>query len=127
MARTTLTDQGRQKLREEALRRRPWEHSTGPRTAAGKAKVSRNAVKHGYWSREAVQARREGRVVPLAPEPRGRTDLRRMYITRLVRMVRCDDAGDYDPVEVVDEVLRRAMSQRRDAAMARALLFDLAG
>lgn len=25
----------------------PWRHSTGPRTAEGKARVSRNAVKHG--------------------------------------------------------------------------------
>ena len=49
-----------------------------------------------------------------------------MYITRLVRMVRCDDAGEYDPVEVADEVIRRAVSQRRDAGMARALLWDLA-
>ena len=29
---------------------RPWEHSTGPRTAVGKAKVARNAIKHGLRS-----------------------------------------------------------------------------
>ena len=28
---------------------RPWEHSTGPRTDAGKAVVSQNAYKGGLW------------------------------------------------------------------------------
>ena len=37
-----LTDQGRQKLREVALRNRPWEHGTGPRTREGKARVALN-------------------------------------------------------------------------------------
>ena len=34
----------------EAIRRwRPWEKSTGPRTAEGKAKASRNAYKGSEW------------------------------------------------------------------------------
>ena len=40
---------------------RPWEHSTGPRTAAGKAKVSRNGLKHGMrgaWGKELSAALR---------------------------------------------------------------------
>lgn len=28
---------------------RPWEQSTGPRTADGKASASRNAYKGGHW------------------------------------------------------------------------------
>ena len=32
----------RQRLRLAALQNRPWEHSTGPRTAAGKARVALN-------------------------------------------------------------------------------------
>ena len=28
---------------------RPWEHSTGPRTADGKARTARNAFKGGQW------------------------------------------------------------------------------
>ena len=36
----------RQALQAEAVRRwKPWERSTGPRTADGKAKASRNAYK----------------------------------------------------------------------------------
>lgn len=35
-------------LRAELIRRsKPWEHSTGPRTPEGKAKVARNAYKGG--------------------------------------------------------------------------------
>ncbi len=33
-------------------RRRPWEHSTGPRTAEGKARSARNAYKGGHWRLE---------------------------------------------------------------------------
>jgi hypothetical protein len=32
-----LTPEGRERLRQAALRNRPWEHSTGPRTLAGRA------------------------------------------------------------------------------------------
>jgi hypothetical protein len=37
-----LTEAGRQRLREAALRSRPWQHACGPRTEAGKAKSARN-------------------------------------------------------------------------------------
>jgi hypothetical protein len=37
------------RLRAELIRKwRPWEQSTGPKTPAGRAKVSRNAFK-GAW------------------------------------------------------------------------------
>lgn len=38
-----------QKLKQsEAIRRwKPWEGSTGPKTALGKSKVSKNAIKYG--------------------------------------------------------------------------------
>ena len=32
-------------------RTKPWLQSTGPRTAAGKARVARNAYRHGFRSR----------------------------------------------------------------------------
>ncbi len=40
---------------------RPWEKSTGPKTKAGKDKVSRNAYKGGTWKmlRELARALRE--------------------------------------------------------------------
>ena len=37
-----LSAEGRQRLREAALANRPWEHSTGPTTPAGKAVVAAN-------------------------------------------------------------------------------------
>jgi hypothetical protein len=37
-----LSDLGREKLRQGALKYRPWEHSTGPRTPRGKAQARVN-------------------------------------------------------------------------------------
>jgi hypothetical protein len=49
------------KARQAALIRtwRPWERSTGPRTADGKAKASRNAWKGGQW----LELRQVSRIV----------------------------------------------------------------
>lgn len=49
-ARGPLSDEARARLREVALARRPWEKSTGPRTAAGKARSRRNAIRDGHKS-----------------------------------------------------------------------------
>jgi len=43
MLRGPLTDAGRERLRQAALRNRPWLQSTGPRTEAGKRRVAQNA------------------------------------------------------------------------------------
>lgn len=37
-----LTAEGRERLRRAALANRPWEHSTGPTTAAGKVQAAAN-------------------------------------------------------------------------------------
>lgn len=37
-----MTEAGREKLRRTALRHRPWEASTGPKTDAGKARSAAN-------------------------------------------------------------------------------------
>lgn len=42
-----ISPEGRERCREAALRNKPWEKSTGPRTTEGKARSSRNAVTHG--------------------------------------------------------------------------------
>ncbi|MGE0109718.1 MAG: hypothetical protein AB7S81_08180 [Bdellovibrionales bacterium] len=43
----------RRKQQAEAIQRwQPWERSTGPRTAQGKEKASRNAFKGGGWLKE---------------------------------------------------------------------------
>lgn len=48
----------REASRERILRVKPWLRSTGPRTAAGKARSSRNALQHGYYGAEGREARR---------------------------------------------------------------------
>ena len=55
---------------------RPWEHSTGPTTPAGKARVSRNSDRGGH----------------------------RAMLRHLARLMRSDD--ERDPVEVYEEMLR---------------------
>lgn len=40
-----LTPEGRERLRQSALKNQPWRFSTGPRSAAGKAKVALNGRK----------------------------------------------------------------------------------
>ncbi|MBP6104709.1 MAG: hypothetical protein KA508_06610 [Gammaproteobacteria bacterium] len=37
---------------------KPWEHSTGANSAEGKAIVSRNALKHGYYSASMRELKR---------------------------------------------------------------------
>jgi hypothetical protein len=53
-----LSPQGRVALRRTAAANRPWAKSTGPRTAAGRARSSVNAFKHGERSRAAAEQRR---------------------------------------------------------------------
>jgi hypothetical protein len=42
LKRGPLTPEGREKIRENNRRVRPWEYSTGPRTAAGRARSALN-------------------------------------------------------------------------------------
>lgn len=42
-----ITEAGLQAKRRHAATVKPWRWATGPRTAEGKAIVSRNAIKHG--------------------------------------------------------------------------------
>ena len=55
------TPERRERQRQAIQRWRPWEQSTGPRTAAGKARVSQNAYRGGEWRkvRELSRALRE--------------------------------------------------------------------
>jgi hypothetical protein len=41
------TDSRRQQQAQAIRRWRPWDHSTGPRTPAGKARCARNAYRDG--------------------------------------------------------------------------------
>ncbi len=58
-----LTDAGRERLRATIARRKPWKRSTGPRTAAGKARSGQNARKHGARSRATVALVRLGQAM----------------------------------------------------------------
>ena len=46
-------------MRSSAQRVRPWQWTRGPQTAAGKARSSRNALKHGMRTAEAIAEKRE--------------------------------------------------------------------
>ena len=52
-----LSPEGRERLREAALRRRLWQNSTGPRTAAGRVKSAANALRHGRETNAAREFR----------------------------------------------------------------------
>ena len=42
LKRGPLTTEGRERLRQAAFANRPWDYTTGPKTAAGKARSSQN-------------------------------------------------------------------------------------
>ncbi|RTD84029.1 hypothetical protein EJO68_33370 [Variovorax atrisoli] len=46
------TPERRAKQREAIQRWKPWEKSTGPKTAEGKAKTARNGYKGGKWRQD---------------------------------------------------------------------------
>src|SRR4051794_25828876 len=54
-----FTPEGIERLRLAALANRPWEHSTGPRTASGKAKSARNGRVRQKGPRSVRQLRAE--------------------------------------------------------------------
>jgi hypothetical protein len=54
-----LTAEGRENLRHAALNNRPWEHSTGPRTPAGKAQATRNGKKRQLGPQSVREVRAE--------------------------------------------------------------------
>ena len=51
------TPEGLQRLRETALRNRPWQYTTGPRTPEGKARVAEN----GRYAQKSEVSRRQMR------------------------------------------------------------------
>jgi hypothetical protein len=51
MGARTWTPEQRQKQAEAIRRWKPWEKSTGPKSAKGKANVSRNAYTGGEWQK----------------------------------------------------------------------------
>lgn len=53
-----ITAAGREKLRQAALKNKPWEHATGPRTCLGKTRSAANGQqqKRSEHSRRALRA-----------------------------------------------------------------------
>jgi hypothetical protein len=58
-----LTPEGRERLRQAALRHRPWEHSTGPRTSAGRAQSVLNGKCRQVGPRSAREVKADLKVV----------------------------------------------------------------
>ena len=54
-----LTPAGRERLRQAALRNRPWRFATGPRTPAGKARVALNGRIRQLGPRSVREIRRD--------------------------------------------------------------------
>ena len=57
MLRGPLTDQGRERLRESAMKKRPWLYSTGPRTDEGKTRSANN----GRYAQKGDRSQRQVR------------------------------------------------------------------
>jgi hypothetical protein len=51
------TEERRQKQAERIRQNRPWEKSTGPRSAAGKARSRNNSRKHGLYDYQTREMR----------------------------------------------------------------------
>ena len=67
---------GRERLRQAALLNRPWLHSTGPRTAEGKAKVAMNGKASQKGPRSVRQIKAD--LGELRGLPRDRKEARRV-------------------------------------------------
>jgi hypothetical protein len=52
-----LTAEGRERLRQSALKHQPWRFSTGPRTPEGKAKMAANAKRLQKGPRSVLEIR----------------------------------------------------------------------
>jgi hypothetical protein len=59
LKRRGFTAEGRERLRQSALVNRPWLHSTGPRTAAGKLRVAENGRPRQAGELSAREVRRQ--------------------------------------------------------------------
>jgi hypothetical protein len=60
------TPEGLERVRQAALRNKPWLHSTGPKTAAGKAKSAKNRRRRPGL-RSVIRALREMRALARLP------------------------------------------------------------
>jgi hypothetical protein len=54
-----LTAAGRRRLREGALKHKPWRFAAGPRTPAGKAKMAENGKKRQLGPRSVREVRKD--------------------------------------------------------------------
>ncbi len=94
MIRKNWSDENREKQSKLIMRVKPWEHSTGPRSQAGKRRSKMNAQKHGFGSeslREYRKTRRRPEVMELE------------YLCK--DLIKRAEAGDIEETTAVMELL----------------------
>ena len=103
-----LTLRGRRALQANIRRTRPWQKATGPRTPEGKARSSRNALKHGRRSREAIAEQRTGAGFLRMVE--GMADLDGADLDYAWQAVKARDSGQPVPPEATKRWLEQSRS-----------------
>jgi hypothetical protein len=108
------TDARRAKQAKAVWRWRLWQHSTGPRTAEGKARSSRNAYRGGHRQNAREAARLLAQLTPRieAGDPGARAEIMRRILAGNVELFfRCLELAEsesYNPKLWIDPLMKKA-------------------
>lgn len=94
------TEERRQAQAERCRKKRPWEHSTGPKTEEGKARSSLNAFRHG--DRRSLKTGRE------------LVDCHKRFLKLTQKFIECMVSADELKNARLIELLQKRESKRTD-------------